>query len=446
MILNNAPAVMLILIQVTGGLVLTGDPALIVYEDPCRTKKFNVVKLKLVQKYYGTNLDFDTLSEITSLFIDWRDTVEIIPMRMKYKQTKFIDLKGTPVGVDQWVNKYRSETGLFACSFNDDPRCSMAVYDAFRYQWVNKKSVKRGNDVYVSLLKEKFRPMIESSRNMDFFSTVVNDHRKRIRRTRMLYLTGTCDHAKTGDIVASWTSFGLMWNRFTTSLRDVFGKLAYIRTWQSQENGYPHFHALVYFNDFEFTAVYKSQDSSWRIHNRQQVVTDRKTGDKEPCIDVLVDRWKWGGLEVKCCDSSREALKDLLKYVLRDLEGGESDLTNAMVWYFQKKSFSVSKSFMALFGAFDEPSNADLINAEGVTQEVTQDDKLVAIDVFPLIPRDLMPFYSQLTIETCKDPPDLSPEMVNFLDNFADSCVPSISKINSDGVAITVFKFKEDGF
>ena len=422
------------------------EPALIVYEDPCRTKKFNVVKLKLVQKFYGLNLSKQDLPDLIDLYVDWRDTVEFIPMRMKYRTYNYLDLSGLPVSPEKWIFKFNENTGLRADRFNENPDCNAVVYEGFRHQWINKKSVKRGNDIYVSLLKKKFSPLIESSKNVDFFSTVLNEKRSRVRHTRMLYLSGTCEHAKTGDIVASWISFGLYWNSYITSLKDIFGKTAHIRTWQSQKNGFPHFHALIYFFDFEFSSIYWEPDDSWRIHNTQKVIVNRKTGEKDFCRDVIKNRWKWGHLDVKCCDSSKSALKDLLKYVLRDLEGGESDLTNALVWYFRKKSFAVSRSFLKLFGvgAFEEPENADLINGEAVIQEAIQEDELVSIDVFPLIPRDMLPFYSQLTLKNWDDPPDPPPEMVDFLDNFALSCVPSISRINSDGVSVTIYKFREE--
>lgn len=434
----------------TGVFVLISDLPLVVYEDPCRTKNFNMVKLKLVRNFYGLNLDKSTLPDLKNLYLEWRDTVELIPMRLKFRTYGLLDVKNLPVGVDQWIYSFNERTHRIAVPFNDKPGCSLICYEDFVYKWINKKSCKRGNDVYIRLIRDRFNPLIESSENMDFFSTTVNDHRKRIRRTRMLYLTGTCDPIKTGSLVASWVSFGVYWNHFITSLKNVFGKTAHIRTWQSQKNGYPHYHALIYFFEFEFTVVKKwdevKQKDVWRIHNRQHVVTNRKTGAKEPCIDVIVDRWKWGGLEVVCCENSRSALKDLLKYVLRDLEGGESDLTNTMVWYFGKKSFAVSRSFEKLFGvgAFEEPSNADLINAKGIVQEAIPKDELISIDIFPLIPREMFPEYRQLFIETWKDPPDPSPEMVNFLDNFALSCVPSSSGVNDRGVSFTVYKFRED--
>lgn len=415
--------------------------------DPCRNK-WGAIKLKLVQHTYNLNVNASTIPELTRLYVDWRDAIELLPMRLTHKKVGYMNFKDTAVSADKWIYEREcTSPGLLSVRFNDNPKCEAVSFEYLDQTWINKKSVKRGNDVYVDMLRKKFAPLINSQNHEEFFSTALNSKRRRVRRTRMLYLTGTCDQAITGDIAASWTAFGKYWNRFITGIRNKFGKAVYIRTWQShsepKSQGYPHFHALIYFEEIEFTTVYRPSDKSWRIHNRQEVVINKRTKKKKPCIDVLVDGWKWGGLEVLCCDSSRGALTDLLKYVLRDLEGGASDLTNTMVWYFQKKSFAVSRGFEELFGAFSEPENADLINAEGVIQEGTQEGTLVAVDVFPILPRDLMPFYRQLRLDELGTPPDPPPELVGFLDLFADLCAPAKSYTREDGVVVTVYKYAD---
>ena len=407
-----------------------------------------------MQHQYGFNVNHSTIPEIVGLFVDWRDTIEVLPMRLTHKKVGYMNFKDTPVSMDKWLSDRDSRRiNLKAYPFNDNPTCEAVSYEYLEQSWINKKSVKRGNDVYIKLLQEKFSPFYHSKNHTSFFSTQLNSKRRITRRTRMLYLTGTCDHAITGDIVASWGSFGAYWNHFITCLRNRFGKCAYIRTWQSQDNGYPHFHALIYFYDFEFSAVYWEPDKSWRIHNRQKVVVNKRTHKKEYCRDVIKDLWRWGNLEIKCCDNTKNAIRDLLKYVLRDLEGGASDLTNTMVWYFGKKSFSVSDSFMRLFGdvgASLEPSDADLINAVGGIQEATQKDSLVAIDIFPILPKELMPFATQMSLDTPQntypsetEPPDPPPEVSHFLDLFADLCAPISSYKRDDGVKITVYKYAD---
>lgn len=414
---------------------------LIGVDSVCRNS-FDAIKLKKVQHFFKDKDIACCTGDLVRLYVEWRDMVELLPMRLGYKCFSFKDFTDSNVDPLKWIDLHRYP----ATMFNNNPCCNVVAYETRRYQWVNKKSVKRGNDVYIDLMRKKFEPLFDGT-HIDFFSTVVNKKRRRVKKTKMLYLTGTCDRSITGDIAASWLLFGEYWNRFITEVRNMFGDACYIRAWQSQDNGYPHFHALVYFFDFEFTAVYWPQDKTYRVHNKQKVVVDKRTGKKEYVRDVLKDRWIAGNLDIQCCSSSKEALTDLLKYVLRDLEGGASDLTNAMAWFFNKKTFAVSRQFFHVFGvepgASLEPSDADLISAEGAIQEGIQEDTLVSIDIFPIIPREMMPYYHQLTLDNWDHPPDPPPELVEFLEHFALSCVPSSFNVRDDGVAVTVYKYKD---
>lgn len=423
--------------------------------DPFLNRKGSL-RVALVRKHYGLHYLDDTkvktqikplkdreLSEITDIYRTWRDTVELMLIRLKYEKVEHIDLKNTPVSVDKWIDEFNIRTGRLAVRFNDSS--SIVCFDSFDYNWVYSKCCKRGNDVYIYQINKKFKPFFKSKNHKKFFSTVVNDKRQRVRKTKLLYITGTCDHKLTGSIGKSWLNFGEYWNSFITNIRQQFGKVDYIRAWQSQVNGYPHFHALLYFYNFDFTATYWEPDKTWRVHNRQSV-------KGKPVRDRIKNAWVWGNLDIKCCDDSKKALRDIIKYVTRDLEGGESDLTNAMVWYFGKQAFAISKGFRSLFGVSDkaslEPSDDDLINASGVIQRSNSNRKLVCIEVFPVFRADLLPDFTQLTMLNWKNPPDPPPEWLDFFENLADSCVPSSvnKKELKDGsfVDVIVYEYKEE--
>jgi hypothetical protein len=394
------------------------------------------VRLALVRKNIGVDLTQDKINAIVELYRTWRDTSELLPMRLKYKQNTFIDLNDTAVDPDKWIHEYNVKTGLTAVRLTDSPNCNIVAYEGYCYEWVLQESCKRGNDVYVKQLEYKFKKLF-SKNHISFFSTILNDKRKRVRKTSLLYITGTCDPKITGSMSASWITFGASWNSFITNLRQQFGSIRHLRTWQSQDNGYPHFHALLYFNDFEFTAVHWQQDNSWRIHNKQKL-------DGKYVRDRIKDAWGFGHLDVKCCNNTKDALNDLLKYVLRDLDHGSCDLTNAMIWYFRKQSFGISDGFKQLFdipeSASVEPTDADLINAEGVIQISNSNCKLVAIEVYPLIRRDKLPKFIQKDVldpYRIEDPP---PEFKDFLDGFAVGCKVSKISHRSDGVLTYVFK------
>jgi len=400
------------------------------------------IRLALVQKYVGLDLTPDKVNAIVDLFKKWRDTSEMLPLRLKFKQNMFIDLSNTPCDADKWIYKYNTDTGLLAVRLNDNPNCNIVAYEGYRYDWVLQESCKRGNSVYVKQLNYKFRDLFKAN-HKEFFSTIVNDKRKRIRKTKLLYITGTCDPKKTGSIAASWISFGVYWNSFMCNLRQQFGNIRHLRAWQSQDNGYPHFHALVYFDEFDFTATYWKQDHSWRIHNKQQL-------NGKPVRDRIKTAWKAGNIDVKCCDNTKTALTDLLKYVLRDLEHGSADLTNAMIWYFRKQSFGISDGFKQLFNIAEsasvEPTDADWINAEGVINIRSNSNlKLVSIEVYPLVRRSILPKFTQKDVLDpfrVEDPP---PGISAFLDNYAYGCRLKKINVRGDGVKVYLYGLSNEG-
>jgi hypothetical protein len=237
------------------------------YEPFCN--RHGSIRVKLVRKHFGVTLKKEDLSTLIDIHKTWRDTDEVMPIKLTYEVVKHIDLTKLPVDPDKWIDKYNADTGKIAVRFNE--KSNIVCYEGEESEWVTKKCCKRGNDVYIRQVREKFKPLLYTKNHKQFFSTRVNDKRKRIRKTRLLYITGTCDHSITGDISNSWICFGSYWNNFITNIREMFNGVEFVRAWQSQENGYPHFHALVYFKDYEYTAVRwveSGGSKSWRIHIR----------------------------------------------------------------------------------------------------------------------------------------------------------------------------------
>ena len=398
---------------------------------------FNKCKIQ-IKKLTKTDLN-----EITDIYTEWRDTIEVMPLRLIYKQAAYLDLTNTAASADKWIECYNMNTGKIAVRFNDIS--DIVCYEKEVPEWSCIKSCKRGNDVYIKQVKKKFKPVIDIAKNKkSFFSTTLNKNRKRVRKTKLLYITGTCDSSITGTIGSSWLKFGDYWNSFITNVREQFGGGVYIRAWQSQKNGFPHFHALVYFPNFEFSVTpwfnKTKQKYEFRIHNRQK-------HNGKYVREKLKDSWKWGHLDILAVDSVKKGLTDLVKYITRDLEGGESNLTNAMAWYFGRQTYSISKNFVKELLGKDielaEPTNDDLINAKGVIQRSNSKKNLIRIEVFPIIRADLIPKNPQKTLDfddKNKDPP---PEKIDFLERMALDCKPTKMSYNDDGVQIVVYDFKE---
>jgi hypothetical protein len=267
--------------------------------------------------------------------------------------------------------------------------------------------VKRGNPQYIKLIQERLKPFLNNA-PIVFFDDDWGE-----KRTNALYITGTYDPEYLGNDLGYLTT-GSRFNSFITNIRSQLGDFVHIRSWQSQKNGNAHFHAILYFKDKEFNVVRWVDPKgvvSWRLPSRSE---DRT---------ILKRAWKWGNLDIQCIKDMNETFKDLLKYVTRDLEGGESDLTNALLWYYQRQSFGISRDFVkTVWGkenvALSEPDNADLISPNMANSNFS----LIRIEIFPTIRRDLFSKTVQTSIDTWEDPPPISENDENLLMYLTRDC------------------------
>ncbi|GAH99725.1 unnamed protein product [marine sediment metagenome] len=182
------------------------------------------------------------------------------------------------------------------------------------------------------------------------------------------------------------------------------------------------------------------KDGSFRIHPKQKTKYHGKY-----CRQAIKDAWSQGFVDIKCIDNMQDTFKDVLKYVTRCLDGGLYTLTNAMVWYFRRQSFGISKDFIkevwGTGGSIDsaEPSNAD----ENSQLRSNSNRKLIAIEIFPIFPRFYFGYRPQTTLDNYKHPPPWGPYSENFIDNFAATKCDANVKIREDGVAVTTYKLRE---
>lgn len=328
---------------------------------------------------------------ITEQYVKWRDQREVIPIKYTFVDPAVYasDPCNIPAGASKnayGVHIWNNEYGL-PCSYYNGV---LSTYND-RIERVFRATPKRGNDLYCQIVAERFKPAL-SAENIVFF-----DPSWGTKQTPMLYITVTVDPRIVGyDIGLSWLLFGKWWNSFITNLRNQYGcEISYIRSWQSQDNFMPHGHALVYFKDRSFTAVqWRDRDGgiSFRLPSRSK---DRS---------LIKNAWKWGNCDIQCVADTQTAYKDLLKYVLRDLEGGASDKTNGMVWFFEKRSFAISGNFFDIIkNATSEPDVADLI----VADMRNSNSPLVRIDIFPVMGAVLVPVTWQHRLIGADPPPDL---------------------------------------
>lgn len=376
------------------------SPDLIISDNSLFENKFGAIRLQRVRNHFGPLPSSSDIPLIKDLFIEWYTFDEIMPIRCTYRLS------------------------------NKDTVTEMKIH----------KSIKRCNDVYIKAIKEKMSSFSEQEPRIFF------DRDWKTKKTNALKIVLEYD-ATTYTLGEAWHFVGIDFNRFISNIKKHFGKSVHLRAWHSHDSGYPHIDVMIYFKDFEFSAVewydVKEEKLSYRIHPKQKVKHHGKY-----CRQAIKDAWQQGYVDIKCVDSMGGTFKEQLKYVTHELDGEKYPLTNAMVWYFRKQSFGVSRDFAkVVWGASNsidlvEPSDADAISQI----RSNSNRELIAIEVFPIFPTYF--FYKPcVTLDNWdKGPPHLSPNIWNFFDHFvATKCDASVN-VREDGVSVTTYKIRNGEF
>jgi len=168
-------------------------------------------RLNVAQGYFrrAENQDDDELLE--SMYVYWRDLPEFMVLR------------------SQMVN----------------PR----TY-ASEWSYVAVKCSKRGNDVYRQRVKRRL-DWLASSENVEFFNVQDCTTEKKVFSSA-LWLTLTYDIKRCSRLEAI-ENIGKEWNGFLSALRQKYGKVSVLRTWECSEKGYPHIHAVLLFKEAKFS-------------------------------------------------------------------------------------------------------------------------------------------------------------------------------------------------
>lgn len=215
---------------------------------------------------------------------------------------------------------------------------------------------KRGNDVYIKKIDEKFKIF----KNKKLASGISLYDKIEEIDTDLLFITLT-ESTRKNSVDEAWKSIGKKLNLFLSKLIKKYGRVVFFRSFESHKSGYPHIHVLIKFLDYRFNVIKhigtKDGEKSWRLKNeifvnKFQSKNKRKYKkelEKKTVRQVMKNCWNYGYLDVKGCTSVKEALGYVGKYVLKSAVGDpKENLTLALNWYFGKRAFSVSKNFFSV--------------------------------------------------------------------------------------------------
>lgn len=193
----------------------------------------------------------------------------------------------------------------------------------------------------------------ESTRNIEPLSEALNNY-----QGPGVFLTLTVEHSL--SLRDAWENISKRWNTFMTRLTKELGinrsDLHYVWVLEAQGNGYPHIHAIFLGIDYLFYAG-----------NKRQWIEDN------PHSKNLKHFWKWGSVFVNATRQGqgiRNPVSYMMKYIRKTFnqdndETGKKELTQALLWAFNKRSFNMSRKIFQFLN-YEKPERENSLTLHGM--------------------------------------------------------------------------------
>jgi len=208
------------------------------------------------------------------------------------------------------------------------------------------KCPKRGNDICRRRLWKRLKFLYE------FENTVLFDPHGNVKTTNVMLVTLTYD-TKRSRIQDAWKNIGDDFNKYMRNLRRKFGRISYLRCWESSQKGYPHIHVLMMFQDYSFRV--KRINGKYRIEEKEAF---------EKSYHSFVD--------VQAVRNMKKGIRYVTKYLSKSKSETQTQvLTLALCWLFRKQSFAVSGYLKELMQIFMASRQRRLIQTDLMGNEVS---------------------------------------------------------------------------
>jgi hypothetical protein len=214
---------------------------------------------------------------------------------------------------------------------------------------------KRGNRVHRARIAERFEGLYEVTKTLKD-EQLFDTKSRGIKKTNILMFTLTygqnlcltcgkhislksksCEYCHSNKTYAipegeAWNNQGNDYNKFISGLKQAYGKVSLLRSWERYYNGYPHVHLIAIFHTYKFTVRrHTSKKGS------QQWIIDDKNNKK---ISNLHHSWvQQSGVY------SMGGVVYVSKYITKEVFQEPKNLTMVACWIYKKQQYSISKDF-----------------------------------------------------------------------------------------------------
>lgn len=249
---------------------------------------------------------------------------------------------------------------------------------------------KRGNPKYawkVHKIWREFALPFEYQQKLDAemgYTSPVNETTTNVLFLSLTWGISFCDWK------TAWDTISYFWNLFAANLRRKYGRALTARVYESTEQGFPHIHCILYFENYQFSTFLKWSKKEkryvWRI----------------PFPEVEKLRGLWHSfIDVQGMVSLADGLNYLGKYVTKasSLESddflGKGLTTLATTWAFRKRSYSLGRKFKeAIFEKYVALDLTYISLTQTIPKQMTLEEKALR----NCQPSFLRPFFEKWAI------------------------------------------------
>lgn len=231
----------------------------------------------------------------------------------------------------------------------------------FEKKTIGVKCSKRGNDVY------RWR----SKGRISKLDSVIDEFDPKLgKTTNVLFVTLTDNPVLRIDREA-WERIGERWNRFLSNIKKRYGRVEFVRSFESTKKGRPHIHAQLIFKDAIFH-TFEDPEGRLRVEEKEGIARFW-----DSFVDVQSPRTKSAVLDY--------IVKEVFKHAV---DQQEDQTTLSLLWLYRKRSFSISRGFSRSIARLDRlmhNSNQKLraLDLFGLPIDDMRGAKWVCLGVFP---------------------------------------------------------------
>jgi len=374
---------------VTDAPVANDEPSLLMVNE------YGCLRWALIRSAYYSKLVNE--NDVVDIYKEWMDTSEFLVLKL----TKKIVIPSlTPEGSGQ------------------------IDYHVF-YKFM--KAAKRGNDVYKKMVQQKFDvlngiepityflPEWKTKFTNLLFITLTygrvacNDCGKHFKKSLKICPYCNSEHIHNVPIAKAWEGIGPDFNRFVSNLKKQYGKISILRTWEAHVSCYPHIHAIVAFEDYDFpvfthTSVNKKGETieKYRVSN-----ADKK---------LITSYWHSPNVDIQGVANTQDAVKEVSKYITKDLCSIKGNKTAAMLSLFNKQSYSISKNFVLFIGGLSDDAKAmqQDENALLLSNMYNSNLAIVKYEFIGILPAKMLGMSSDIMSFELDDPPPDVQKMIDY--------------------------------